>query len=172
MPEICEVCLTSQFLSKHVKGKYVKNVSILGGRYKTHKSFLTPEFIKNLPMKITKVDSKGKFMWFELKNKNKYYILNRFGLTGHWSLEILPHSNVEFELVSGEKFYFSDPRNFGTITITDNVNVLNKELDKMTIDLLKSNITYKEFKNNYYKLLRKKLISFNLKINKSIERQI
>lgn len=147
MPEVVEVCLTALWLNHELKGKKIKNIEIKGGRYSRHKLKGLDIFKKNKPFTIIKIDSKGKFMWFELENskKNKYYILNRFGLTGEWGFTKYDHSNVLFKITNHDDLYFTDQRNFGTIEITDDVERLNEELEKMGPDFLKENFTEKEF---------------------------
>ena len=133
MPEVCEVCLTSQYLS-NIIGRSITNIEILKGRY-----IKTPIKGKiKFPSKIIDVNSKGKFMWMTLEHNGKtYYLLNTFGLTGQWSLEKLKYNNIKFKLNEGN-LYFGDMRNFGTIEFTDNIDVLNKKLNKLTPDFLKT----------------------------------
>lgn len=133
MPEVCEVCLTSQYLSNAI-GKIITKMEILKGRY----TKTPPKGKIKLPSKIVDVDSKGKFMWMTLEhNGNSYYLLNTFGLTGQWSFEKLEYNNIRFKLNEGN-IYFGDMRNFGTIEFTDNIDVLNKKLNKLAPDFLKT----------------------------------
>ena len=102
MPEISEVLITSDFLNFSIKNYKIKEINILGGRYKNHPNSLKGfEFInKNLPVKIKKINTKGKFLWFELSNKNKdkIYLLNTFGMSGSWGFIKEKNSNIEFIL--------------------------------------------------------------------------
>lgn len=148
MPEVCEVCLTSQYLESCV-GDSITSIKIVHGRY-----LKTP--IKGLnkltfPLKIINIDTKGKFMWMTLMhNNNTYYMLNTFGLTGKWFLEELNSTRVKFRLKSDkEKYnlYFDDARNFGTIEFTDDIEILNKKLNKLAPDLLKTDYTEKNIED-------------------------
>jgi len=153
MPEVVEVCLTALWLNKKLKGKWITDMNIISGRYKRNSLKGKATIIKNNPFKIVKVDSKGKFLWFELEsNKKKYYILNRFGLTGEWSFIDNVHSRIRFEIDNKSFVYFNDMRNFGTIQITDNIEDLNYELEKMAPDFLKESFTNQQFYNRikYY----------------------
>jgi len=153
MPEVVEVCLTALWLNKKLKGKWITDMNIISGRYKRNPLKGKATFIKNNPFKIVKVDSKGKFLWFELEiDKKKYYILNRFGLTGEWSFIDNVHSRIRFQIDNKSFVYFNDMRNFGTIQITDNIEDLNYELEKMAPDLLKESFTNQQFYNRikYY----------------------
>lgn len=140
MPEVCEVCLTSQYLKKII-GDSIININVVHGRY-----LKTP--IKGLsdltyPMVVTDIQTKGKFMWMSLEHENEsIYLLNTFGLTGRWSFDKLDHVSVVFTLQKKQKkydLYFDDIRNFGTIEFTKDVKKIGKKLDLLGDDLLRSN---------------------------------
>ena len=147
MPEVVEVCLTALWLNHELKGKQISSIEIKGGRYSRHKLKGLELFNKNKPFTIKKIDTKGKFMWFELEDSKgePFYILNRYGLTGEWGFTEYDHSNVMFKIYKHDNLYFTDQRNFGTIEITDDIKRLNEELDKMGPDFLKEPFTEKEF---------------------------
>jgi formamidopyrimidine-DNA glycosylase len=87
MPEIVEVRKTRDFLRKVMKNKYIESISILKGRYKTHKPFDLYNKIKNnLPLKVLDIKSKGKFMYFILEHD--FYIFSTFGLRGGWTYKL------------------------------------------------------------------------------------
>lgn len=157
MPEVCEVCLTAQYLSSMIGHKITK-IKILSGRYEKNpiKGCETLEF----PLKIKKINTKGKFMWFTMTHNDKtYYMLNTFGLTGKWSFEKLDFSHVKFYIENKTKkydLYFSDVRNFGTIEFTTDVKVLNKKLDKLGVDLLQTSLSDNEFQKIVQSLKNKK----------------
>lgn len=150
MPEVVEVCLTSIWLNHELKNAIISDIKVLKGRY-TRKSLPGLNLFKKANnYKINKIESKGKFMWFDMKDKNNkpLYILNKYGLSGEWGFQEKDHSNVEFtikELDKIKKLYFTDQRNFGTIEITDKLTRLNKELDKIADDFLKVPFTNDEF---------------------------
>jgi formamidopyrimidine-DNA glycosylase len=110
------------------------------------------QFKKKLPLKIVGVQSKGKFMWVTLQSKDEkeYYIMNTFGLAGEWDFTRKTHSGVEFVLKNSSKgkeykLYFTDPRNFGTIVLTnDRKDVVNK-LNSLGSDFLKKSFTTDQF---------------------------
>jgi len=83
MPEVIEVRKTRDFLLKIMKNKYIEEINILKGRYKTHKSFeLYNKIKKMLPLKVLDIKTKGKFMYFVLEDD--FYIYSTLGLTGGW----------------------------------------------------------------------------------------
>lgn len=157
MPEVCEVCLTAQYLSSTIGDKITK-IKVMSGRYTKHpiKGLDLLEF----PLKIKSIDTKGKFMWFTLKHKkNIYYMLTTFGLTGKWSFDELDASHIKFTVESATStyhMYFCDVRNFGTIEFTDNQKILQKKLDKLAIDLLQISLSDKEFQEKINSLKNKK----------------
>ncbi len=151
MPEVVEVAITAFYLDYKLKGKQITNITVLGGRYKRHPLKGLSEFKNSLPFTIDSVSSKGKFMWFSLSNdKGPSYLLNRFGLEGEWTFQKKTHSNIEFEIKHATKdktyhLYFTDSRNFGTVSFTTKVADLDKELDKLQPDLLKDEFTNEQF---------------------------
>lgn len=155
MPEVCEVCLTAMYLNRKIRNKTIMSINILGGRY-THQPLVGLEEAKeNLPLKIKKVDSKGKFMWMELKNGNQIiYMLNTYGLTGKWGFKLKKNSRISIKLKSnsGNEYilYYTDPRNFGIIKFTSEKGVLQAALDKRGPDFLKESFTRKEFEERVY----------------------
>ena len=87
MPEIVEVRKTRDFLRKIMKNKYIESISIIKGRYKTHKPFDLYNKIKNnLPLKVLDIKSKGKFMYFILEHD--FYIFSTLGLRGGWTYKL------------------------------------------------------------------------------------
>ena len=104
MPEVCEVALTSLYLNEYIMNNVIKDIKILGGRYSRKPMQSLPTLIKYLSTNpsITIVDSKGKQMWFQLKNsKGVYgYLLSHLGYEGRWSFKIEKHANIELILQS------------------------------------------------------------------------
>ena len=148
MPEVVEVCLTALWLNKKISNKTLKSINVLSGRYSRHTLKGITYFNTNTPFKIKKVNSKGKFLWFELINSEgkECYIMNRFGLEGEWGFIKQHHSGVEF-IIDDVSLYFSDSRNFGTLEIASDKRILLKELHKLAPDLLKTSFTKQEFYN-------------------------
>lgn len=147
MPEICEVCLTSQYLSKII-GMFITKITALHGRYVKNdiKGLKNIEF----PLKIINIETKGKFLWMTLQNpkKEQIYMMNTFGLTGAWSFEKFKVNNIKIGIkTKNEKLnlYFSDIRNFGTIQFTDDYKIVKSKLDKLAPDILQNDMSEKEF---------------------------
>jgi DNA-formamidopyrimidine glycosylase len=147
MPEIVEVCLTALYINQTFKNKQITNITVNSGRYAKTPIVGLAELKKNLPVTVIRVNSKGKFIWFVVKNAagRKFYIMNTFGLTGSWGIEKRPHSHVDLTFSDNKHLYYIDPRNFGTLEITDSKDKLLKKLDSLAPDLLKIAFTHDEF---------------------------
>ena len=155
MPEVAEVALTAQILEKYFLGSKLKKIEYVGGRYMRGSPDGYDEFILDLPMKVTSVNSVGKFMWFELSRKNKtWYIWNTFGLTGMWSLYEPKYLKAKFTFSNGLVAYFSDMRNFGTFKYSSDKKALDKKIKELSPDLLKCD----DFNINVVLKYKKKLV--------------
>jgi formamidopyrimidine-DNA glycosylase len=76
MPEINEVRQYADFLNSKLKNKNIIQFNILNGRYKKHGPFENyNELIKNTPIKVIDIKTKGKFLYMILSNNLKvpYY---------------------------------------------------------------------------------------------------
>lgn len=153
MPEIVEVCITSQYLDQLFKNSQLKKISILGGKYKRHGSPKgLNELNSEMPLLVKSVNSKGKLLYFELYDKinNKTtYISNSFGLEGKWSLVKLNHANISFTFEKDKKIfeaYYVDHRNFGNFNILTPTEMTTK-LDSIGPDFLKESFTDEQLIN-------------------------
>ena len=146
MPEVCEVALTAEILNAKLRGKILTAFDFTSGRYgpgRKHPDSYD-DFIENLPLKVRKVDSKGKFMWFDLVKQDDptihWYIWSTFGLTGMWSFTPQKFGRLQISsLQTNLIVYYSDMRNFGTFKFSQDKNELNKKLIGLGSDILKDN---------------------------------
>lgn len=169
MPEGPEILITTQFLTTKTKKRKIEKIEILSGRY-SRTGIKGGNLIEQTPITINSIDSKGKFLWFNLTDKNgkKIFMMNTFGLTGRWTFEKEKNSRIEFSMksntVKGKIYhlYFVDDRNFGTIEFTDNENVLQEKIDKLAPDILKSNISNEEIVQRFEMLISKSRKDLNL----------
>jgi len=168
MPEVCEVCIISQFLNTTFKNSKINSINVLSGRYSKKGKELKNlgKFNKLAPFKILGVDAKGKFMWFELRHiesGNIYYITCTLGLTGEWTTEKDVFSHIEFSITRQKKnmnIYFSDMRNFGTINLLVTQKQIDNKLNQLGMDFLKEdydeNILYRQIEKLNTKTSNKK----------------
>lgn len=146
MPEVPEIIMTTQYLNTKLKNKKIIDITIISGRY-THQVLQGINLLKNNTLTIKNVNSKGKLIWFDTKDKHNknIYLINTLGMTGMWSFDEGKNDRVKFTIYSNidktKELYFSDQRNFGTIVITDDITILNKRINKLAPDILRSNIT-------------------------------
>jgi formamidopyrimidine-DNA glycosylase len=160
MPEVVEVALTSYFLNYKMKNKTLNKINILGGRYSRKSLPGLSIFSTELPLTVIKVDSKGKLLWIELENN--HYILNTFGLEGEWNTSKNTHSSVEY-VFDNFSLYYSDSRNFGTFKITNSKLILDKKLNSINFDFLKTNFTENDFYNRIQNIIMNKNGKINVK---------
>ena len=140
MPEIAEVALTAEILNKYFKNKRLMSFDFISGRYTKKDPVGYREFIEDLPLKVINIDSRGKFMWFELsnnKNDTTWYIWNTFGLTGMWSLFEPDHARAMLTFINNKVVYYSDMRNFGTFKFSTSREDLDNKIIELSPDFLK-----------------------------------
>jgi len=144
MPEGVEVKLQTEFLQKNFINSILKSFHIYSGRYIRHtKPIELIKFKESLPSKIIIIKNKGKFIYFILENK--WIIMIRLGMTGYFHKNNrIKHDHFDFVTSKGNLF-LNDYRNFGTISFTHDINILNKKLNEIGIDPLQEKLTKKIF---------------------------
>lgn len=154
MPEVVEVVLTAMYLDYTLKNKSILKLHPIGGRYIKHT--LKGLHLLKYPCTIVEVNSKGKFLWFIITNSDNTtsYIMNTFGLDGKWGSTKHKHSDIEL-IFDNKKLYFTDKIKYGTMEITNDINVLNAKLNKLGPDLLKTNFTSDDFYTRVHNYLYK-----------------
>ncbi len=158
MPEGPEVKIVTGELSKRLVGKYLTNIKILGGRYKTHgppKNY--DKIINLLPLKITGIHAYGKFIWWEFAGTD-WTLWNTLGMSGWWQVKDDTHNNLEFiyktniQDTKSKSIFYNDQRNFGTFIFDTKVN-LEKKLGEFGPDILSLDKTTSK---KFYDLVKKK----------------
>ena len=153
MPELPEVARTATSLHQRMYNSEISEINILSGRYSRHGN--PPgfdEFTNNLPMKVDKVSFSGKLLIFYLKDKNDkpWFIWNTLGMSGGWRLEPTKHGHIEVVTDQG-RFYFTDPRNFGTMRFTDSEELTRRKSNGIGPNHLQHEITDNLFKDRLMK---------------------
>jgi len=161
MPEVCEVVITSHYLTTYIENEKIKSIKIEGKLEKL-----------NYPVTITNIDTKGKFLWFELMDSkgNELYILNTFGLVGKWVFVKPEKYNVEIKFTK-KHLYFVDNRRFGSFKITSNKEDLMKKINELAPDFLKTTYTNKEFIEIFQTFLKNHKKKINMEIVKILLNQ-
>lgn len=141
MPEGPEVKRLVLWLNKKIKNKTLKNIEILNGKY-LKKNIKNIDNLK-FPLTIEKVDCKGKFIYILFKNSDTVIFIT-LGMTGWFYLKKTDnHDNVLFK-IDTLNLYFNDFRNFGTLIISNKVE-LNKKIKTLGPDILDPNNNTNEF---------------------------
>lgn len=162
MPEGPEVVLLTQYINMNFAKKKITSMKIISGRYKHQK---IKGFNINFPVRLNHVDSKGKFIWFDMTDNdgNKLYLMNTLGLTGHWFKDGDKDANIRFTIsFSNNDLDFIDNRNFGTIEFTDSNEKLQKKLTKLAPDVLKSDMSDNDLVEIINKFIKKSRKDMNL----------
>lgn len=170
MPEGPEVRRSTDILAKKLVGKNLAN-AFLGkhGRYTLtppdgFKEFLGEIAGRGTP-KITAVDCKGKFMWWQLEfqrnhpgpdhDDDYWYLWITYGMSGQWNDSESPYT--AFGIYYGHVFdgnnnfvqppglYFNDIRHFGTLKFVNSVKAHNKKLASLGPDVLSDPPTWQVF---------------------------
>jgi formamidopyrimidine-DNA glycosylase len=146
MPEGPEVAMTRDYLYYKLKNTTIKKITVLKGRY-VHNPIKGIEHIDGKNITIKDINSKGKFLWFELDLDGvNGYIMNTLGLSGSWGFIRNNNSKVKFTIKRKNKLYnlyFNDQINYGTLKITTDISELNEKINSIEIDLLKSDYNEK-----------------------------
>jgi len=153
MPEGPEVKIVTELINDYIRSYDIIDCKIIGGRYLRHENPKNyDKFIESLPLKIDRIYSKGKGIFFELEKG--WYIYNTLGMTGQYSTEKDKYCALEFSFQKNKnlkntdkvlnikkKLYFRDIRNFGTIKFINDLAEYNFELNKLGPDLLDNDTT-------------------------------
>ena len=143
MPEGPEVKRITEKLRSAVVDKNLESIEIISGRYLKHGP---PDnfnnFAKSLPVKISDVACKGKFIYALFDNG--YSMWNTLGMAGSWSPVPTKHSRVKLNFKEGSA-YFNDIRNFGTLKFVTGRKRLVEKLDSLGPDMLAENIPNSKF---------------------------
>jgi len=147
MVEGPEASFLAYYISKNFKCRVLRDIVIRRGRYKHHgppANFTA--FKKGLPLRLLDVYKKGKviFILFE----NNWFLIAKMGMVGWFYkpqdepiYEAKP--NIMFEFDNGV-LNFSDFRNFGTLTFTQDAYVVYSELNRIAPDILSPETTFKD----------------------------
>ena len=161
MTEGPEATFLAEMIHQYFRGKQLRRIRILGGRYKTHgpgKGFAA--FQRTLPRVLTDVYKKGKVIFLifggdSLKKQTSWTIVVKMGMTGWFTrgkeeIEGRPlfrsSPNVSFEF-EHDDLHFFDFRNFGTLTFTNDVLDVVEEMDRLAPDVLNPYTTYEDIRS-------------------------
>ncbi len=137
MPEVAEVAITADYLNHILVGDTITDFKIVNGRYTKKIPEGYDEFIKDLPLKIERISSTGKFFWMIVSNKDKtWYIWNTFGMSGGWTARSVKKPNWTL-ITENNLVNYVDHRNFGTIKFSTDHEAWNDKIKGLKPDLLR-----------------------------------
>jgi formamidopyrimidine-DNA glycosylase len=156
MPEGPEVRKIVEQMRPFVLNKNLKEIKIHSGRYTKNSPDGLTWFQENLPLKLTHLDCKGKFIYFKFGDYSN--IWNTLGLTGGWTNNLPEeHRRITFNFDDADPIYFSDIRNFGTLKFVKSEDLLQKKLASLGTDILMEDMSDQLFrtkiKNRAHKTL-------------------
>jgi formamidopyrimidine-DNA glycosylase len=144
MPEGPECTIHAERLSAACTGQSVYRAEIISGRYAgsgtTPGRGAAPEgwdlLQAALPASVCSVQSKGKFIFWNLESADgsPISLWSTLGMTAAWSPVPTQHARVGLELGAGDgqggkwRLFFCDQRNFGTITVCTDAAKLEGKL--------------------------------------------
>lgn len=174
MPEVCEVRLTALYLNAKLKGRELTRIKVVDGRY-MHKPIPGyDDHMKNNKFRIIKVNSKGKFIWFQLQNletNERVWLMNGLGLEGRWSFKKIDNKRIKFiirdtKLNKKYTLWFCDQRNFGNLKFVNDKSEFNKKIKNLSPDLLQESFTGEELYDRIIKFVGKSKSRMDMKIVK------
>lgn len=145
MPEGPECTRTARQVNRAVFGKELSNVNIISGRYtKTEPTGFSKliSLLQNNPIKVNKIDNKGKFIYWDLEGA---FIFTTLGMTGNFKLQPSKHSRLAFYFTDDSAVYYNDQRNFGTTKIIFKRSELEAKLNSIGPDMLNNPPTIDTF---------------------------
>jgi DNA-formamidopyrimidine glycosylase len=164
MPEGPEVHIIGSQLNRILSGRQLKNITIHGGRYKTHGAPegwpLIDQAVSSAKVIITSVRVKGKLIYWQLSNG--WYLLNTLGMSGSWRQRQSKHCDVSFTYEKkrggNARLWFKDQRHFGTLKFVDQ-SEMTKKLHSIGPDVLTSDFTLEKMqeicsKNTHWSLAK------------------
>ena len=170
MPEIIEIRSYADLLRRYTKSHTLAKIIIHKGRYKKHGPFEGYTIIqKQLPLRIVRIQTKGKFLYIELEKQ--WFILNTCGLSGGWCFKssnnqlqfsknfknysteeiaeytkiLRKHLNIEFVLNNNTSLFFYDSLSFGTLKVIQGIDHISQKLNTIGPDVMDSSTTIQVF---------------------------
>lgn len=156
MPEAPEVRRIVDQMEPLIVGKTLKDITFQSGRYMKKLPDGYKSILADLPLKINKLNCKGKFIYFEMDSR--WSIWNTLGMSGGWiNKPGSYHQRACLEFVDADPIFFIDIRNFGTLKFVNSPSELTKKLQSLGPDVLTTDVSFNlarsKIKNRYKKTL-------------------
>lgn len=156
MPEGPEVLFLRDYLYYKLKNCRIIDVEFISGKFNKENEIVN---IKNYI--FCDIKTKGKMMYFTLKNKDKMsYLIVNFGLTGDFTFIKEKSSRLKISFRRNNKLYnlyYNDQSNYGNIKYCDDIDVLHKKIDSIEDDLICSEYDDYTINRRIQMLINKKM---------------
>ena len=161
MPEGPEAVHMSRMVDNVLSMNTLNRVQFIRGRYVNHGYPVGfAAFKRALPLKLVKVDSKGKVIFFHFSNG--WYMVSKLGMSGIWYVDgsnTVPTWRAEFKSVAFEfgnrkTLIYSDPRSYGTLFFTHNVDDIQAEYTRLAPDIMVTATSWNVFWSRLQGLFR------------------
>jgi formamidopyrimidine-DNA glycosylase len=149
MVEGPEATYQAAYLKKHFAGRRLAGIKIKDGRYKHHGPPSNYRaFVSSLPLRLLDVGNKGKvlFLLFE----GGWVIIAKLGMSGWFYrpqdkpwFEPRPNIVFDFDGSSSSQLFYSDFRNFGTLTFTQDMMTVLTEYNSIAEDIFSEKATWR-----------------------------
>lgn len=137
MPEVAEVRRYVDQLNKEYGGHTLEKVEIVGGRFLKENDTATTDLgLLHFPVKNVTMNSKGKFMWWNMDEIHPIHFFITLGMSGSFG-KLNKHSALRFTFDNGE-VYFNDIRHFGTFKVAYETSELISKLKSLGWDPLQN----------------------------------
>jgi DNA-formamidopyrimidine glycosylase len=145
MPELPEVKIITEGLARLLINNTITAITFnQKSRYDKKKPDGYNAFTTSLPVKVTAVNSKGKFIWFTFENN--WHLWQTLGLSGGWFHHRKGNTGLELTYIDRdtgktETLYYDDQRRFGTlkfIPASESKFETNAKLNSLGPDVLAS----------------------------------
>ncbi len=165
-PEGPEVYVMTQKLHRRFPpGHILQSIEPIGDRYK---DTIPKEFLASLPLKITKITSKGKKTI--VKFQKQWSLLISYGMSGHWQLKKNKYAQLRFTFssVKGDEscYYWTSSRSLPTCVVQFLRHTeLATEIEKLGYDIIRDDPTPEDVLG-LYTGIRKNICAFMMEQDK------
>ena len=176
-----ETIIIKEYLKYKLENRIILNIGFLNGQYKQKSPIGYVEFQKKTPLIVENVLSKGPLIYIILFNENGYfYILHTLKnkeskWQEHEDDECFFYINISSSTSNDvEKFWFKDPKFLSNLQFTSKESVLDKQINKIGVDIMSREFTLEYWDYILYTYKNKNIISLltNLSIISGLDNLI